>query len=62
MSDAIFDQVQALYPRATLVRVADLQSELGRCDAFLESLTAAELGERDVHNFVCGNGAPPHAF
>lgn len=55
VADAIFDQVAALYPRNTLVRAFDLAAEArsGGCDAFLESMNAAELGERGVHLLVC---------
>lgn len=57
VADAIYDQVAALYPRNTLVRAVnpglDALVRSGGCDAFLESLTAAQLGERDVHRLVC---------
>ena len=55
VADAIFDQVAALYPRNTLVRAVDLAAEVrsGGCEAFLESMNAAELGERGVHTLVC---------
>ena len=55
VKDAIFDQVAALYPRNTLVRAVNLDAEVrsGGCDAFLESMNSAELGEQGVHRLVC---------
>jgi len=53
VSRQLYDQVTSLYPDNTIVAVDDLANELDKCDAFLESMNAALLGERDVHRLVC---------